>query len=271
MSADLADLTVIVPARNAQDMIAACLESIVRSRPHEIIVVDGDSTDATREIAGHHPVRIVSDEGRGLPAARLLGAELAATPLVALIDSDVVVPAGALAKLREEFRNGGYTALQAGLHSVAGDGYWGRALAHHHRTGRSKNWFGVVATIFHRQALLDHGFDERFSSGEDIDLRWRLQQAGARIGVSRSTLVEHRFGDTFDFARGQWLADGHGLGRMVRAHGVRAKLLVALPLAACLRGIALSLARAEPQWLPYFLCFAAGNYVGLVRELSVGR
>ncbi len=264
----LTDLTVIVPARNAEDMIDACLSSIARSHPREVIVVDGDSTDATVEIARGYGARIVSDEGRGLPTARRLGAELASTPLVALVDSDVVLPDRALAALRREFLTGAYTALQAGLHSVSGDGYWGRALAHHHRTGRSKNWFGVVATIFDRSALLEHGFDERFSSGEDIDLRWRLEQAGAKIGVSRSAVVEHRFGDSFAFARGQWLADGHGLGRMVRAHGLRAKLLVALPLAACLRGIAMSLARAQPQWLPYFLCFAAGNYVGLLRELA---
>src|SRR5206468_23909 len=137
-----------------------------------------------------------------------------------------------LASLLDEFESGGYTALQAGLHSVGGPGYWGRALAWHHRTGRSRNWFGVVATIFERQTLLDHGFDARFLSGEDIDLRWRLRRAGAKIGVSKRTVVEHRFDDTFAFALGQWLADGRGLARMVDGHGRRGKLLLGLPLAA---------------------------------------
>jgi glycosyltransferase involved in cell wall biosynthesis len=266
--AALSDLTVVVPARNAAGMIEACLESVTRSHPREIILVDGDSSDDTVELARRYRVRIVSDGGRGLPAARVLGAQLASTPLVALVDADIVLPAGALARLRDEFLSGGYAALQAGLHSVSGGGYWGRALADHHRTGRSRRWFGLAATVFERAALLEHGLDERFSSGEDIDLRWRLRQAGARIGVSRSTIVEHRFGDNFAFARDQWLADGHGLGRMVRAHGPRAKLLVGLPLAACLRGIVLSIARLRPQWVPYFVCFLAGNYVGLVRELA---
>jgi glycosyltransferase involved in cell wall biosynthesis len=262
------DLSVVVPVRNAEDLIEDCLASIARSRPRQIIVVDGMSSDRTLEIARRYPVTILSDEGAGLPAARLIGAQAATTRHVALIDADVVLHDGALERLLDEFVADGYTALQAGLHSVSGDGYWGRALAHHHRSGRSKDWFGLVATIFERHVLLRHGFDDRFKSGEDIDLRWRLQAAGAKLGVSRKTIVEHRFGDTWEFAKGQWLADGHGLSRMVAAHGPRAKLLLGLPLAACLRGTALSLAHRQPQWIPYYLCYVVYNYVGMFRESS---
>jgi glycosyltransferase involved in cell wall biosynthesis len=265
------DLSVIVPTRNAEHLLEDCLLSIARAQPREIIVVDGLSTDGTLDIARRFGARILSDEGRGLPAARLMGAEAAAAPTVALIDADVVVGDGDLARLLEEFRRDGYTALQAGLHSVAGKGYWGQALAHHHRTGRSREWFGVVATLFSREALLQHGFDERFLSGEDIDLRWRLRNAGAKIGVSRKTVVQHRFEDTWDFAKGQWLADGHGFGRMVSAHGARAKLLFGLPLAAAVRGIALSIVRLEPRWIPYYACYAIWNYVGLFSELAERR
>jgi hypothetical protein len=57
---------------------------------------------------------------------------------------------------------------------------------------------------------------------------------------------------------------------MVGPHGARSLLLLVLPLAAALRGIALSLMRAQPRWLPYYFCYAVGNYVGMAREL-VGR
>jgi glycosyltransferase involved in cell wall biosynthesis len=262
------DLSVIVPARNAEALLGDCLQSIARSQPREIIVVDGDSSDRTVEIARENGARVLSDGGRGLPAARLMGADAAESPWVALIDADVLVGDGDLERLLSEVRRDGYTALQAGLRSVSGDGYWGQALAHHHRTGRSKDWFGVVATIMDRETLREHGFDARFLSGEDIDLRWRLREAGAKLGVSKETVVEHRFDDTWQFAKGQWLADGHGFGRMVGAHGVRAKLLLGLPLAAGARGVLLSLARLQPRWIPYYACFVAFNYVGLVRELA---
>jgi glycosyltransferase involved in cell wall biosynthesis len=262
------DVSVVVPTRNAEALIEACLESIRSSSPRELIVVDGLSTDRTVEIAQSYGAAVLSDQGLGLPAARRMGAEAASSQLVALIDVDVRLGEGDLGRLLTEFRAGGYTALQAGLHSVSGSGYWGRALAHHHRTGRSKNWFGVVATVFDRDALLEHGFDDRFLSGEDIDLRWRLKNAGAKIGVSRRTVVEHRFEDSWEVAKGQFLADGRGLGRMVAAHGPRAKLLLALPAAAAVRGVVLSLARREPRWIPYYLTYAVYNYLAMGSELA---
>lgn len=264
------DISVVVPTRNAEDLVDECLASIARAEPREIILVDGLSTDRTLEIASRYPVQILSDEGRGLPAARALGAQAATSKLVALIDADVVLPEGALEHLLREFTEDGYTALQAGLDSVAGPGYWGQALADHHRSGRSKDWFGVVATIFERDVLLEHGFDDAFLSGEDIELRWRLQQSGARIGVSRRTHVIHRFGDGFEFAKAQWLADGHGLGRMIRKHGWRAALLLGLPVAAGVRGAVLSVVRGKPRWIPYYLCYTVFNYVGMLGEVRSG-
>ena len=262
------DVTVIVPARNAEDILEECLASIAESGPAEIIVVDGNSTDRTVEIARTYAQQILNDEGKGLPAARLMGAQAAKSPLVALIDADVVLHPGALRALVAEYQRDRYDALQAGLLSESGSGYWGQALVHHHRTGRSKGWFGLVATIIARDTLLQHGFDAAFMSGEDIEFRWRLARAGLKLGVSSETIVAHRFGDTFDFAKGQWLADGHGLGRMVAKHPLRGARLIALPLAAAGRGSLLALIRREPRWLPYYALFAAYNYVGMGSEIG---
>jgi glycosyltransferase involved in cell wall biosynthesis len=266
------DISVVVPVRNAEHLIAGCLMSIAANGPREIIVVDGRSTDRTVELAERWADTILSDEGGGLPVARAVGATAASSPLVALIDVDVELPEGALGALIDEFKAGTYAGLQAGLYSVAPPGYWGQALAEHHRTGRSRYWFGLVATIFYREVLLEHGFDRRFMSGEDIELRWRLQRQGLRVGVSRTTIVRHRFAeDTFDFARGQWLADGVGLGRMIRKHGWRGARLIALPITAGLRGVLLTLARGRPKWIPYYVLFTLYNYVGMIGAAFEGR
>jgi glycosyltransferase involved in cell wall biosynthesis len=235
-----------------------------RQNPARIIVVDGNSTDATLDIARRYDATILCDEGRGLPVARMLGVRAAATKYVALVDADVVLPNSALANLLREFMVGGYSALQAGLYSVGGPGYWGRALAQHHRWGRSKTWFGLVATIFERDTLLEIGFDDRFLSGEDIELRWRLLRAGHKVGVSNQTVVTHRFdGDSFSFAWNQFSMDGRGLAAMVAKHGWAGVRLLALPGAAMVRGVGLSLVRLKPQWIPYYLLFAAGNYAAM--------
>ena len=67
----LLELTVIVPARNEQDCLAACLESLVSQseevfelgRHWELVVVDDHSTDRTAEIA------------RGFPGVTVVGAD----------------------------------------------------------------------------------------------------------------------------------------------------------------------------------------------------
>ncbi len=259
------DISVVIPVRNAEGLLEECLASVAASGPAEVIVVDGMSTDGTLDIARRHGATILSDEGKGLPYARLLGTQHARTRRVLLLDADVILPEGSLAALLAEFEEGGYAALQAGQNSVGGPGYWGQALAYHHRTGRSKNWFGLVCTIFERDVLLEHGFDASFLSGEDIELRWRLQQHGSRIGVSQRTVVTHRFGDGFGFAVDQWLMDGKGLIRMVGKHRLRGLPLLGLPLAGAVRGILLALVKRQPRWVPYFLCYGVGNYVGMLK------
>ena len=261
----LADLTVVIPVRNAARLLPGCLGSVLAQCPAQIIVVDGKSTDSTLDIAHDYGATILCDEGKGLPVARMLGVRAAATKYVALVDADVVLPDEALAKLLGEFLAGSYHALQAGLYSVGGPGYWGRALAQHHRWSRSKTWFGLVATIFERNPLLQIGFDDRFISGEDIELRWRLVRAGHKVGVSTQTVVTHRFdGDSFGFAWNQFSMDGRGLAAMVAKHGWGGARLIALPAAAMVRGVGLSLLRLKPQWIPYYLFFAAGNYAAMV-------
>jgi glycosyltransferase involved in cell wall biosynthesis len=270
-TSDALPISVVVPVRNAEDFLDACLASVARQHPSEVIVVDGHSTDATLDIARRYTDHIISDDGRGVAAARRLGVAAAKSPWVALVDADVIVPDGALNQLFDEFREGRFVGLQAGLGSVSGPGYWGRALAQHHRTGRSRNWFGLVATLFDRNEFLAIGLDEAFLSGEDIELRVRMERTGAKSGVSRRTEVIHRFGDTFEFAMGQWLADGQGLARTVGKHGWRTAWLLALPLAAALRGIALTTLRREPIWIPYYICYMVFNYVGFVRGASRRR
>ncbi len=261
-------LTAVLPVRNGAALLPGCLASLRANGLTRIVVVDGCSTDDSWAIAERFGATVVSDEGRGLPYARTLGARVAHTDLVVLVDVDVVFPDGGVEALLAEYRAEGCAALQAGLESTGGPGYWGEALAQHHRTGRSRYWFGLVATIFDREELLATGFDEDFPSGEDIELRWRLREAGRPARVSRRVLVEHRFaGDDFAFAKDQFLMDGVGLGLMVRSSGLRALRLLLLPLAAALRGVSLTILRGEPRWVGYYLAFGWWNYVGVLRGL----
>jgi hypothetical protein len=45
-------------------------------------------------------------------------------------------------------------------------------------------------------------------------------------------------------------------------------MLLGLPLAAGIRGIALSLVRRQPSWTLYYACFTVFNYVAMLAELG---
>jgi glycosyltransferase involved in cell wall biosynthesis len=260
-------ISVVVPARNAEHWIESCLSAIRANAPAEIILVDGGSTDRTVELARPWIDRMIDDGGAGVAAARMMGVASASQPWVALVDADVVLPSNALRDLDRERRDRHLVALQAGLHSVGAGDYWSQSLADHHNAGKSRGWFGVCASLVSRDVLLANPLDADLQSGEDIDLRIRLTSAGFPVGVSETMIGQHRFGNGFAFAGNQWLADGAGLGRMVRKHG-RAALVNAMiiPFAAAGLGLIRGAGRALRAW-PYFAGFAVGNYIGLWRGL----
>jgi glycosyltransferase involved in cell wall biosynthesis len=261
-------ISAIVPARNAEHWIESCLSAIRANHPAEIILVDGGSTDRTVELARPWVDKVIDDGGTGVAAARMMGVASASQPWVALVDADVVLPPNALRDLDHERRDRHLVALQAGLRSVGAGDYWSQSLADHHNQGQSRQWFGVCASLVSRDVLLANPLDGDLRSGEDIDLRIRLTTAGFPVGVSDTMIGQHRFGTGFAFAGQQWLADGAGLGRMVRKHG-RAALVNAMliPFAAAALGLFRGTRQALRPW-PYFAGFAVGNYMGLWRGLT---
>jgi glycosyltransferase involved in cell wall biosynthesis len=112
------DISFVVPAYNEEALIASCLDAIVaeiaRARCRaEIIVVDNNSTDRTREIANSFSdVRIVAESQRGLVQARRAGCLAARGRLIANIDADTILPPGWVDTVLDEFaRSPGLVAL----------------------------------------------------------------------------------------------------------------------------------------------------------------
>ena len=83
-------LSVIIPALNEESCIGGTIDH-VRGQAHEVYVVDGGSTDATREVASQHGARvIVAPCGRG--RQQNAGAEAASGNTLLFLHADTRLP-----------------------------------------------------------------------------------------------------------------------------------------------------------------------------------
>ncbi len=202
-------VSVIIPVRNRPREIAACLASIEKldypQERLETIVVDDASTDDTPEMVSRFPVRrIVLDENRQAPFCRNLGARKAAGDILAFVDSDCLVSPTWLKELLPVFRD---------LHvAVAGgrvDAWFKRSaldryeavnssliMGRHAMRSRQKNTSFYVPScnmLVRRKVFLAvDGFKEELVVGEDVDLCWRIQDAGYQVAFEPMGSVFHK-------------------------------------------------------------------------------
>jgi len=105
-------VSVIVPARNEEDCLAACLQSLLSQDgvDFDILVVDDHSTDRTREIAGAFPGVKIVDPGplppgwSGKNNAVTAGARAARAEWLLFTDADTVHLPASLARALAEAR-----------------------------------------------------------------------------------------------------------------------------------------------------------------------
>ena len=86
-------LTVVVPALNEASGIAACLGALapLRARGHEVIVVDGGSTDGTPHLVAAHCDRVLAAP-RGRAAQMNAGAAAATGDALLFLHADTRLP-----------------------------------------------------------------------------------------------------------------------------------------------------------------------------------
>jgi glycosyltransferase involved in cell wall biosynthesis len=130
-------VSVIVPARNEEANLLACLESLVAQSgvTFEIIVVDDHSTDRTREIASSFSQQVVRViEASDLPPgwtgknnALISGAKAARGEWLLFTDADTVHLPGSLARALAEVDRNHASMLSYSPEQVA-KGFWEKAI-----------------------------------------------------------------------------------------------------------------------------------------------
>jgi len=188
-------LAIVIVSYNTRGDLEACLATL-RSHPpaigHEIVVVDNQSSDGSADAARTAGARVV-EMGRnaGFSAANNAGIRATGGDLVLLLNSDTLVPAGAIDRLIERLDATGATV--AGPRIVDGD-------------GRPEISFGRMITPLNelRQKRLMRQYDARVPAAvEHVERETRGEQfvdwvTGACLLVRRADaeavgLLDERF------------------------------------------------------------------------------
>ena len=192
------NLAFVIPAYNEEALIGKCVESVLAEvkrsgRAVDVVVVNNNSTDRTREIAASYAgVRVVDELQKGLVSARDGGFRATTAELVANIDGDTIVPPGWLDTVFREFEKDDRLVCLSGPYVYYDLGPWDRFLV---SLFYGLTWLIYVINryilrvgsvvqggnfVFRRDAWIKAGgFNREIKFyGEDTDVAVRLSKVG---------------------------------------------------------------------------------------------
>jgi GT2 family glycosyltransferase len=200
---DAPRVSVVVCTYNGGRTLDDCLRSLLELDypDYEVILVDDGSTDDTRAIAGRYApsIRAIHQENLGLSAARNAGLREATGKVIVYTDSDCVADPDWLTLLIHQLRRTGAAAV-GGPNLSPEDGPTAACVAaapgqptHVLESDQVAEHIPGCNMAFRREALaLINGFDPVYrKAGDDVDICWRLQQAGAWITYSPGAFIWH--------------------------------------------------------------------------------
>lgn len=207
------DVTVVVPTLGEP-----------RYTPNGAVVVD-DASDPP--VAGA-AVRLRANAG---PAtARNAGLATVTTPLVAFVDADVDVPAGWLTPLLTHFADPRVAAVAPRIAARGPAGLMASYERHHSpldmgpeparvRAGTRVSYLPAAALVCRTDVVREiGGFDRAMRVGEDVDLVWRLDEAGWRVRYEPASVVEHDIRGSWPAWFRQRIAYGASAGPLAVGH-----------------------------------------------------
>ncbi|HEY3860483.1 MAG TPA: glycosyltransferase [Verrucomicrobiae bacterium] len=223
-------VSVVVACYNGGRTLQPCLDSLVRLDypAYEIIVVDDGSTDITRQVASlYKNIRSIQQTHQGLSVARNTGLFAGDGEVVAFTDADCRADEDWLYYLVSDLLKGSFVGMGGHNFLPPDDSAVAAAVmvspggpAHVMLTDRQAEHIPGCNMAFYKWALAEiAGFDPIFHrAGDDVDICWRLQERGYRIGFSPPAFVWHYRRSTLAAYLRQQSGYGEAEAMLVRRH-----------------------------------------------------
>jgi GT2 family glycosyltransferase len=195
-------ISVAVCSYNGSATISDTLDALQKlDYPNfEVVVINDGSVDNLEEIVKQYPVQLISTENSGLSSARNLAAQHATGEIIAFIDDDAYPDAHWLHYLAYAYSNSDHAGIGGPNIAPEEDSAVAHCVAnapggpvHVLTTDEIAEHIPGCNMSFRRSVYLQvGGCDPVYrAAGDDVDLCWRIQEAGHTIGYHPSALVWH--------------------------------------------------------------------------------
>ncbi|MDZ7372431.1 MAG: glycosyltransferase family 2 protein [candidate division KSB1 bacterium] len=290
MDANSPMVSVVIPVRNEEATIERCLRSVLdQTYPAdrlEVLVVDGRSTDRTREVVQRLAqedgrVRLIDNPDRITPVARNLGVAQARGEIIAIIDGHCW--------LAEDFLERGVDCLKktaadcvGGLLTNVARTDTGRAIAlvmnsplgvgnSASRASQRAGFVDHVSFPLYRREVFDRigHFDPAMVKNQDDEFNYRLRARGGKIYFSPQIRAYYWVRESLHALWRQYFLYGQFKVEVLRRHPRQMQLRQFLPpafVAGVIAGVVLSPMWAPARWITglALTCYAGYVFLGTV-------
>jgi len=275
-------VSVLVPCRNEVHSIERCINNVCSfDRPpggFEVIVIDGMSTDGTREIlfrlkSQFSDLVVIDNPGKIVPRAMNLGIRYAKGEYIVRADARCIHPKSYLCDLVELSERTGADNVGGVLVPEFGNTYTQKAVALAYKSRIAMggalrdrgDFIGETDTVyggcFKRKRLLEVGmYDEAMVRNQDDELSFRLRERGGKIIQDGRIKVQYYPRSSFWHLSKQFMQYGYWKVSVIKKHPQQASLRHFLPAALVLSFVAFGLLIPITAYGLYGLLICLGAY-----------
>ena len=282
----LPKVSVIVPVKNGGAKIQGLLDSLMQidypKDKLEIMIVDGNSSDDTREIVSRYPVKLLLEEKHGINGARNTGVKHSGGDIIVFTDSDCVVPKDWIKRIVEDFQDSKIGCVGGNV-----EGYYDDFLSRYSdesiipvmRRFKRREVLDTIKPPLHYPAGCNMAikrdiiekvglFDENIMYGFDEDeLVERICRKGNEMILDPEILVKHKHRSTLPELLKQNFRYGRGIGLLLKMRGIKSAFSKWILL--CILGFTVGISVILSLALFTLFAFSAENLIRLLAILLV--
>jgi len=286
-------VTVIIPCRNEEKYIEKFIATLLAQdyfrkmgdEKNEVLFVDGESTDRTREIierhAGAYPfMRVLPNPHRIVPVAMNIGIRQARGDVVVRMDAHTEYPPDYITRCVECLEKTGADNVGGPIISIS-DTFWGKAIAagmssvfgvgnSKFRLGGFEGYVDTVPFGAYRRDVFDRIglFDTELVRNQDDELNYRLVRSGGKIYMSPGIRSFYYPRDSISKLWRQYYEYGYWKVRVIQKHRLPASWRHLVPVTFVLSIIVTGLLTLIDSRAAYLLLAIVGSYTLLAGLFS---